>query len=577
MNKKARIVVSLWKRLSRGQKVILILVSLGNTLAAATIVLPSVVIGRIVTSLSDDSSAAVANYVLMLGGLLLGFVVLRTVIHVSLHSVLPRVEAALREAQLEHVLKTPVLANAQTQYTAELNSLMGRGAKAGADTVRIVFADLMPAAMQAVAAAVAAFAAEWMISVILLASGLVSTVITHFQLRSQGGVRVAINQAKARLDGIMTELLRGKAVIRTLDAADAESARVGQRALELSAVEVRHHKVMGFFDAAKTSAEGLFSVVVLVVAAGLVAGGASPGTVLTLYLLFMQFAAPLREIHRIRDELNESGLQLREALSILGQTLDPLFTRPAVAPHIEGADVVIDTVRFTYPDGNRALRGVSLNLPASGYLGICGPAGCGKTTLIQTLVGILPAAGGHISVGGVDVADMNSAQLAATVAYVSQTPYLVSGTIRANLLLGQSEPVSDARLEAALKQVGLLAEISGLDAAIGEDGRGLSGGQRQRLVLARVLLRPAKVIVLDEATSALDTLNEEQFMRALLASGRTVVAIAHRLSTLRRADEIIVMDHGRIVESGTHEALEACDGLFHRLLHADEHEFRTVA
>ena len=631
----------LWRRLTRGQQVTLVLVSIGNTVAAVSVVLPSVIIGQIVTVLTANATTSITNLIWLLAALLALFVVLKVVIHISLHNILPRVEASLREAQLERTLKTPVLMDTEeNQYAAELNSLMGKGAMAGRDTIQIVFNDLMPAVMQAAVAAITAFTTQWQVGVVLIASGVVSTAITQFQLRSQGGVRVAINRAKARLDGIMTELLRGKAVIRTLNAADAESQRVGKRALELSAVEVRHHKMMGLFDAAKNTSESAFSLVVLVIAAGFVVAGASAGLVLTLYLLFMQFATPLRDIHRIRDELNESSLQLGEVFRILGEPIDPIFdtgsatpsslatpsgpgtnglqqVRPAadspsghpgtdtqstrtahhrrhdrthaatsatpVVPATEPgsdkhsstpvhADVTIDHVSVTYPDGTEAVHDVSVEVPDGSYLGICGPAGCGKSTLIKALVRILPPSAGRILIGYTDTATMDIDQLTSTIAYVSQEPYVVSGTIRDNLLLGQPEPLPDVQLTGALTRVGLLDEIGGLDTTVGEDGLGLSGGQRQRLVLARILLRPAAVIVLDEATSALDNINEEHFMQALETSNRTIIAIAHRLSTLRKANHIIVMSDGRIVETGTYDSLDAKEGLFHDLLHAGEDE-----
>lgn len=561
----------LWGILSRRERIVLLLVSIGNTAAAVSVVLPSLVIGQIVAKLGEHPGAPIEKEVAALAGLLLAFVGLRLSTHVNLHRVLPRVEAELREAQIRQVLRTPMTTgNSESRHAAELNSLMGRGAKAGADAVKIVFADLMPATTQMIVAALAAVAANWLVGVVLLASGLTSAAVTHYQLRSQGGVRVAINRAKANLDGVMTELLRGKAVIRTLHAAEAESARVGRRAVDLSKVETRHHAVMGAFDALKNATEGVFAVIVLVVAAGFVSAGANPGVVLTLYLLFMQFAGPLRDIHRIRDELSEASTQLGEVLTILDAPLDPAFTRPPSPVPTDSPQVSFEDVCIQYSPERAAVMNITLDVPAGAYVGICGPAGSGKSTLVKALVGIIPVVSGEIRIAGSSISDLANEQLASLVGYVSQEPYLVAGTVRDNLLLGQTRHVSDARLRGALAQVQLLDEFEGLDRVVREDGEGLSGGQRQRLVLARVLLRPSKVIVLDEATSALDTLNERQCIRELMATGRTIIAIAHRLSTLQAANHIIVMKDGRISEQGTFHSLDAHGELFHDLLAASD-------
>jgi len=568
-------VKSLWRRLSRTQKFILVVVSFANTAAVISVVLPSVIIGQIVTTLTKNPAASIANSIILLSCLLAIFVILKVAVHIALHQVLPRVEADLREAQIERTLKTPISSNNE-QYAAELNSLMGKGAKAGADTVKIVFMDLMPAVLQVIVAIVITFANQWQIGLILLISGVVSTFITNKQLASQGGVRVGLNRAKAKLDGIMTELLRGKAVIRTLNATDAESSRVGQRAFELSATEVRHHKMMGLFDAAKNASENFFAIIVLVVAAGFVASGANAGTVLTLYLLFMQFATPLRDIHRIRDELNEATLQLAEVFRILCEPLDKIFVRKGfnldsrkITPPAKMLELKNVSVAYNKDDREKlVVKNVDLTVREGEYLGICGPAGCGKSTLVKAIVGILPFAKGEIFIDGTNQNELNVANLADEISYVSQEPYVISGTIRDNLCLGQNAKVTDEKLRESLEKVGLNREISGLNQTVGEDGSGLSGGQKQRLVLARILLRPAKIIVLDEATSALDNLNEELFMKAIMSSRKTVVAIAHRLSTLRNANEIIVMKNGEICEKGTYENLDKKNGLFHELLHA---------
>jgi len=569
-----RVIRNLWKLMNKRQKLILASVSVMNTIAAVSVVLPSVIIGRIVSQLTVNATTSILGLVGLLAGLLMLFVALRVYIHIALHWVLPRVEAIMRSVQISHGLKTPISTSVdETKSTGEQSSLMSKGAKAGSDTVKVVFSDLMPAIMQASVAIIATFMSQWMIGLILLAAGIASTLITQAQLRSQGGIRVAIGRAKSALDGVTIEMLSGKPVIRTLNAAESEADRVARRAMELSAVEVRHHKAMGLFDAAKTFSENIFTIIVLIIAAGFVAKGANAGLVLTLYLLFMQFITPLRDIHRIRDELNESSTQLGIVFDDLSAPIDSIFTRSDTPGVPYNDEVVIDHVSAGYDQQKSTVNDVCLTIPKGSFTGVCGPRGCGKSTLIKAVVGILNPTSGHIYVESVDTTQMSIDQFSHAVAYISQDSYVPSGTIRDNLLLGQSEKLSDERLTEALSSVGLYEEISkknGLDTLVGEDGQGLSGGQKQCLVLARILLRPANIVILDEATSALDNITEELVMRTLESSGKTIIAIAHRLSTLRNADQIVVMKDGRIYEQGTFTELDSRGDFFHELLHAGE-------
>ncbi|WP_414640729.1 ABC transporter ATP-binding protein [Archangium sp.] len=250
----------------------------------------------------------------------------------------------------------------------------------------------------------------------------------------------------------------------------------------------------------------------------------------------------------------------------------------APVPPDEGAEagpltqaLTLEGMRATYPDGREALRGVDLTVPAGARVALVGASGAGKTTLFSVLLGFVPPSGGSVTWDGTPLSRLKPSSVRAQMAWVPQEPVLFSGSVRHNLLLGRPE-ATDAELWEALRLahaedfVGALP--GGLDEPVGERGARLSGGQRQRLALARAFLRRPSVLLLDEPTSALDARSEAAVGAGLaeLMKGRTVLVIAHRLSTVRDADLIVVLEAGRVVEAGTHAELTARGGRYAQLL-----------
>jgi len=247
--------------------------------------------------------------------------------------------------------------------------------------------------------------------------------------------------------------------------------------------------------------------------------------------------------------------------------LDPASVRGSVA--IEG-------VTLRYPGADRdAVAGLTLAVPAGSTLALVGATGSGKSTVAGLLARLHDPDAGRVTVDGVDVRDLDPDVLASIVGVVSQESYLVHASVRDNLLLARPE-ASEGELWAALaaaQVADLVASLpDGLDTVVGARGHRFSGGEQQRLAVARTILRDPPVLVLDEATSALDTSTERALQRALdeLARGRTTITIAHRLSTVRDADRIAVLDAGRLVESGTHDELVAAGGRYAGLVAAAE-------
>ena len=238
----------------------------------------------------------------------------------------------------------------------------------------------------------------------------------------------------------------------------------------------------------------------------------------------------------------------------------------AVAGHVS-----FENVSFSYPGADRdAVTGIDLVVPAGGTLALVGETGSGKTTLASLMSRLYDPATGSIRIDGIDLRDMRLTDLASVVGVVSQETYLLHATVRENLRYARPD-ATDAEIEEAARAAQIHNLIAGLpegyDTMVGSRGYRFSGGEKQRIAIARTLLRDPRVLLLDEATSALDTETERAVQQAFdgLARGRTTIIIAHRLSTVRNADEIVVLDHGRIVEAGTHADLIAGQGRYAEL------------
>jgi subfamily B ATP-binding cassette protein MsbA len=245
---------------------------------------------------------------------------------------------------------------------------------------------------------------------------------------------------------------------------------------------------------------------------------------------------------------------------------------PGALPLPKGqATIRFEDVSFSYGDqGGPALSDISFEVRRGETVALVGPSGGGKTTILNLIPRFYDATGGRVTIDGKDVRDVTLTSLRDQIALVTQEPFLFDDTIRANIAYARPE-ASEAEIEQAARAAAAHEFIGGLshgyDTGVGEAGARLSGGQRQRIAIARAFLKDAPILLLDEATSALDTESEAQVQAALkrLMAGRTTILIAHRLSTVRGADRICVIDKGRIVETGDHASLMRKRGLYARL------------
>ncbi len=425
----------------------------------------------------------------------------------------------------------------------------------------------------AIATAVAMVALSWRLSLISLVVMPPAIYLTRKVARMRRAITTQQQRELANLNVTIEEGLSisGVQLAKTMGTGPSLVERFTTSSARLIDLEL-HSQLAGRWRMASLSIIFAAIPAVIYLAAGL------PVTADTITIgTLIAFTTLQNSLFRPVTGLLSTSVSVISSLALFARIFEYLdlpveVDDPARPADVDAAQVTghvrLEDVSFTYPGADRpAVIGVNVDVPAGSALALVGETGSGKTTLASLIARLYDPSSGTVRVDGTDIRDMRLADLAAVVGVVSQETYLLHTTVRENLRYAKPD-ATDAEIEDAARAAQIHDLIAGLpdgyDTMVGSRGHRFSGGEKQRLAIARTLLRDPRVLVLDEATSALDTETERAVQKAFdnLARGRTTITIAHRLSTVRNADQIIVLDHGRVVEAGTHLSLIAGEGRY---------------
>lgn len=461
------------------------------------------------------------------------------------------------------------LAYHQTKRTGAVNRIIDRGANAVDFLLRFLVFNILPALVElALAAGVAAVLYGWEFSLIIVVAVLAYAALTWLLTEWRVKLRRVMNEADTEVNARAVDVMANFETVKAFAAEQRETDRFDDAKTRYAGAATKSQQSLAALNAAQAAIMngGLLAVAVLG-AWKAVNGELEVGDIAALTMMLMQVYQPLNILGWAYREIKQASVDLERLFQTLRLRPEIEDGEGARDLKVQGGSVRFEGVNFAHDGRSRSVDDVSFDIPAGAYVGLAGPSGAGKSTLLRLLFRFYDPDSGRVLIDGQDLTEVTQASLRANLGLVPQDVVLFNDTLRANIEYGRPG-ADEAAIADAVERAHLKAFVDslpdGLETRVGERGLKLSGGEKQRVGVARAILKNPPILILDEATSALDSETESEVQAALAeaARGRTTIAVAHRLSTIARADLILVMEDGALAEAGTHSALLSAGGRY---------------
>ena len=453
--------------------------------------------------------------------------------------------------------------------TGGLTRVLERGRNGIETIVRMVILQLVPTIVEVtLLMAVLLWKFDWRYVLATLITVVIYMYYTYIATEWRIGIRRKMNDSDTEANTKAINSLLNYETVKYFNSEEREAARYDRSMERYEQASVKAYTSLAVLNTGQAIifTAGLTATMVMC-AFGVRSGRNTVGDFVMVNAMMIQLYQPLNFMGMVYREIKQAIIDIEKMFSVLSRNPEIKDSPGAVPLIVTSGHVRFDNVQFAYDPDRPILKGLSFDVPAGKTVAIVGPSGAGKSTISRLLFRLYDVSSGRVLIDGQDIRDVTQTSLRASIGMVPQDTVLFNDTIRYNIRYGRWE-ASDAEVEEAarLAQIDGFIRMSpkGYETQVGERGLKLSGGEKQRVAIARTVLKAPPILVLDEATSALDSHTEREIQDALerVSRNRTSLVIAHRLSTIVTADEIIVLDQGRIAERGTHGQLLATGGLY---------------
>lgn len=478
-----------------------------------------------------------------------------------------RVEADIRAALFQHLQeldfefydqnRTGKLMNRLTGDLFEITELAHHGPE-----------DLLISLLTIVGALICMFVIEWRLAIVVAILIPIFLMIVMANRRSMSTASINVKKRMAEINSEIESRISGIKTSKAFANEDVDQERFDDSNDLFKGAKKDFYKAMGRFNASQEFFMGIMPVVVIAFGGWLIMKGSLNYIDLITFTLFVSaFVNPIRKMSNFAEIFTNGTAGLRRFLEVMAIEPQVVEKEGAVPLVVDKGAIDLRDVSFAYDEVSEVLHGIDLSIAPGETVAIVGQSGGGKTTLCQLIPRFYDVTAGSIMIDGTDVRDVTKQSIRQNIGIVQQEVFIFADTILENIRYGRPDATYEEVLQAA-KRAEIYDDImempDGFETYVGERGTKLSGGQKQRVSIARIFLKDPKILILDEATSALDTVTEERIQESFdrLSVGRTTLVIAHRLTTIKNADRIVVIEDGRLVEQGTHDELLAKGGVY---------------